>query len=88
MPDLASSLNHLAGLHCSQGRRYGEAEPLVLRAIAIFSQSLGDTHPNTQPVRGNVSRFLQAVVQGDRASELSDHPVTRSRLQQLQTENA
>jgi hypothetical protein len=47
-----------------------------VRAIAISSQRLGDTHPNAQTVVDNFSRFLQQVVQGDRAAELSDHPVT------------
>jgi hypothetical protein len=60
----------------------GAAEPLFLRAIAIFPQRLGDTHPNTQTAWGIIT-FLQAVVQGDRAAELSEHPLTRSRLQQF-----
>ncbi len=48
-PDVASSLNNLAGLYQSQGK-YSEAEPLYLRSSEIFMQVLGQDHPNTQTV--------------------------------------
>ena len=48
-PDMAQSLNNLAGLYASQGR-YGEAEPLYARALGIMRARLGGNHPNTQMV--------------------------------------
>ncbi|MFM6898051.1 MAG: tetratricopeptide repeat protein, partial [Microcystis panniformis] len=43
-------LNNLAGLYKYQGR-YAEAEPLYVRAIAIYQERLGENHPDTQTVR-------------------------------------
>jgi hypothetical protein len=53
---------------------------LYLRAIAIFSEHLGETHPHTQNVLRNFIGFLQAAIEGDRTADLSDHPIPRSRL--------
>jgi tetratricopeptide (TPR) repeat protein len=39
-PDVANSLNNLAGLYWSQGR-YTDAEPLYQRSIAIWERVLG-----------------------------------------------
>ncbi|MFM6081528.1 MAG: tetratricopeptide repeat protein, partial [Dolichospermum sp.] len=44
-PDVASSLNNLAGLYHNQGR-YTEAEPLYIRARSITEQQLGENHPD------------------------------------------
>ena len=52
-PDVASSLNNLAGLYKSQGR-YNEAEPLYQQALNILEQRLGVNHPHTIIVRGNL----------------------------------
>ncbi len=82
-PDVATSLNNLAELYNSQGY-YGKAESLFLQAISIFYQRLGETHPNTQTVLSNFVDFLQQVIQSDHTTELSQHPTTRSLLQQLQ----
>jgi hypothetical protein len=76
-------LNNLAGLYTRLGR-YAEAEPLLLKAIAISYDRLGEAHPSTQTVWRNFIDFLVQVLQSDRASELSDDPMTRSILQQLQ----
>jgi hypothetical protein len=53
-PDVATSLNNLAGLYDSQGR-YSEAEPLYIDALAMFQRVLGDNHPNTVTVRENLA---------------------------------
>ncbi|GET40561.1 NB-ARC domain-containing protein [Microseira wollei NIES-4236] len=45
-PDVALSLNNLAGLYNSQVR-YSEAEPLYLQALEIAERVLGVNHPNT-----------------------------------------
>jgi hypothetical protein len=44
-PDVAASLNNLAGLYRAQGR-YGEAEPLYRRSLQIVEQQLGADHPD------------------------------------------
>ncbi|OBQ14090.1 MAG: hypothetical protein AN482_02890, partial [Anabaena sp. LE011-02] len=55
-PDVASSLNNLAGLYYSQGK-YNEAEPLYQQALNIFEQRLGVDHPHTIIVRGNLEHL-------------------------------
>ncbi len=44
-PDVAASLNNLAGLYQDQGR-YNEAEPLYQQSLAIRKQQLGKNHPS------------------------------------------
>ena len=44
-PDVASSLNNLAGLYYTQGR-YEAAEPLFLQALELYKQLLGENHPD------------------------------------------
>ena len=51
-PDVATSLNNLAGLYRSQGK-YADAEPLYQRALNILEEALGLKHPNTRTVREN-----------------------------------
>ncbi|RMH72917.1 MAG: tetratricopeptide repeat protein, partial [Cyanobacteria bacterium J007] len=43
-PNVATSLNNLAGLYESQGR-YAEAEPLYLEAVRIHRIALPENHP-------------------------------------------
>jgi hypothetical protein len=50
----------LALLYCDQGR-YGEAEPLYRRALAIAQSSLGDEHPSTRLIRANQANLLQEM---------------------------
>lgn len=57
-PDTANSLHNLAGLYYAMGR-YGEAEPLYGRALAIAEQQLGVNHPLIVTIRNNF-RQLQA----------------------------
>lgn len=42
-PDVAQSINNLAGLYQAQ-ERYSEAEPLLRRALLIHKKHLGDLH--------------------------------------------
>jgi hypothetical protein len=44
-PDVAQSLNNLAGLYQAQGQ-YAKAEPLHQRALAIREKVFGSEHPN------------------------------------------
>ena len=84
-PDVAASLNNLAGLYQSQGR-YSEAESLHLRSLSIWQQQLGDDHPNTQTGRQNLRYLLQQVIQAGRTAELSNDPTTQALLLQLRGE--
>jgi tetratricopeptide (TPR) repeat protein len=59
-PDVATSRNNLALLYRSQGR-YGEAEPLYLRSLAIKEAQLGADHPSTQQVRTNLANLYDAM---------------------------
>ena len=85
--DVAIQQNNLAALYLAL-ERYIEAELSYLEAITIFYQQLGETHPNTQTAQRNFVYFIQKVIQSDRTSELSDHPMTRSLLEQLQNEES
>ncbi|MDT3776125.1 FxSxx-COOH system tetratricopeptide repeat protein [Nitrospira sp. MA-1] len=59
-PDVATSLNNLAGLYDSQGQ-YGKAEPLYQRTLTILEEALGLEHPDTQTVRENYEDFLKKM---------------------------
>ena len=85
-PDVAGSLNNLAGLYKNQGR-YGEAEFLYLQALDIIQRSLGNDHPNTQTCGNNFVRCLQEALKQNQAHTLSDHPLTQYVLQQLQSQD-
>ncbi|PSB01635.1 NB-ARC domain-containing protein [Merismopedia glauca] len=81
-PSVASSLNNLAGLYKSQGR-YEEAEPLYIQALSILFPNLGENHPNTQTCWSNFVTFIQQVMTQGQESQLSDHPITQSLLQEM-----
>jgi len=51
---IATSLNNLAVLYKLQGR-YREAEPLLLRALAIREQALGSEHPDVAQSLDNLA---------------------------------
>ncbi|HZO86771.1 MAG TPA: tetratricopeptide repeat protein [Chthonomonadaceae bacterium] len=78
-PDIALSLNNLAGLYRSQGR-YDEAEPLYQEAFAIFIAALGPQHPNTQTVFQNYLSFLLEAGMEDKAEALWPGIVEEIRL--------
>lgn len=57
-PNITENLNNLAKLYQSQGR-YEEAEPLLIQALAIAEQALGENHPNTVKIRENLQTLRQ-----------------------------
>ena len=58
-PDTLTSVNNLASLYESQGR-YGEAEPLYLRALAASEKVLGPEHPDTLGSVNNLAGLYQS----------------------------
>ncbi|OLP15660.1 hypothetical protein BST81_25240 [Leptolyngbya sp. 'hensonii'] len=81
-PDVATSLNNLAGLYRSQGR-YAEAESLYLQAIMVFHQRLGADHPYTKGTFNRFVNLLQQVLEHGQADRLSGHPYTQDLLRQI-----
>jgi len=76
-PDQAStatSLNNLAALYRNQGAS-AKAEPLYIRALAIFKKTLGSNHPNTIKVRENLEQCRKAL--GDRGADFADFTAGR-----------
>jgi tetratricopeptide (TPR) repeat protein len=59
-PDVATSLDRLAGLYYHQGR-YSDAEPLYLRALVINEQQLGANHPNTTTSLNNLAELYKSI---------------------------
>ena len=53
-PEAAHLLNE-AGCYLENRARYGEAEPLLMRALAIYEQQLGADHPNTVQTLNNLA---------------------------------
>ena len=93
--NLATSLNRLAALYDSQGR-YGEAEPLYIRALQIREQQWGADHPHTAQSLNNVAglyysqgRYGEAEPLYRRALQIreqqlgADHPSTATSLNNL-----
>ncbi len=60
-PDVAMSLNNLAGLYHTQGK-YAEAEPMYRRALEICEKSLGTDHPDVATSLNNLAELYR--VQG------------------------
>ncbi|WP_073602024.1 tetratricopeptide repeat protein, partial [Vibrio aerogenes] len=58
-PDVATSLNNLAGLYKSQGQ-YPKALPLYERALAIREASLGESHPDVAGSLNNLAGLYQS----------------------------
>jgi len=84
-PILATHLNNLAELYKSQGR-YTEAEPLYVEAWEICDRSLGSEHPNTVTVWSNFVEFLMQVVNEEKESMLSEHPLVQKLLAMIKEE--
>ncbi len=57
-PGVATNLNKLAGLYQVQGR-YGEAEPLHKRALAVWEKALGPNRPNVATTLENSAVLLR-----------------------------
>jgi tetratricopeptide (TPR) repeat protein len=80
-PDVATSLNNLAGLYDSQGR-YSEAEPLYQQALALRQRLLGDDHPAVASTLWHlgVMRYHQGQVAAAAALLLRALPIYQAKL--------
>ena len=58
-PNVAQSLNNLAGLYRAQGR-YAKAEPLYERALTIDEKALGPEHPDLATDLNNLAGLYSA----------------------------
>jgi len=58
-PNTARSLNNLASLYDAQGK-YELAEPLHLRALAIWEEQLGPEHPSTAGSLNSLAELYRA----------------------------
>jgi tetratricopeptide (TPR) repeat protein len=58
--NLAITLTKIAGLYKDQGR-YAEAEPLLLRSLAISEEQLGANHPDTATGMNNLATLYRAM---------------------------
>ena len=89
-PDVATSLNNLAGLYGAQGR-YSEAEPLYQEALALRQRLLGNDHPyvatslfNLGSLRYGQGQFANAkslLLEALKIYQVSlglDHPTTKN----------
>ncbi|MCP9438304.1 MAG: tetratricopeptide repeat protein [Nitrospira sp.] len=68
-PDVATSLNNLAGLYKTQGD-YARAEPLYKRSLAILEKALGPDHPNVATSLENLAALCRATKRGSEAEAL------------------
>lgn len=61
-PATAVGLNNLAVLYANQGR-FTEAEPLLMQALAMRQQLLGDQHPDTVRTQQSLENVRQEMSQ-------------------------
>ncbi|MEH2097876.1 tetratricopeptide repeat protein [Nostoc sp.] len=59
-PNVAASLNNLAGLYKSTGR-YSEAEPLYQKALALTKRLQGDNHPDVATSLNNLAGLYEST---------------------------
>jgi tetratricopeptide (TPR) repeat protein len=91
-PDVAMSLNNLAGLYRSQGK-YEEAEPLYRSALEKRKRLLGEEHPDIAISQWNLGVLYQSQGRYSEAEALyhqaliiaqsklgSNHPTTQGIL--------
>jgi tetratricopeptide (TPR) repeat protein len=57
-PDVAITLNNLAGLYRTQGE-YAKAEPLYKRSLAIWEKALGPDHPDVATILENLAALYR-----------------------------
>ena len=69
-PDVAQSLNNLAGLYRAQGQ-YAPAEPLYRRALAIWEKALGPEHPDVATSLNHLAGLYEHQGQYAQAEPLS-----------------
>jgi len=94
-PDVAATLNNLAGLYESQGK-YEEAAPLYQRALKIYEMVLGPDHPfvattlnNLALLYGSQGKYEEAAPLYQRALKIyemvldPDHPDVATTLNNL-----
>jgi tetratricopeptide (TPR) repeat protein len=94
-PETAQTLNNLANIYKDMGR-YGKAEPLFHRSLAIKEAKLGKDHPDTARALGNLAILHHEMGQHAKAEPLlrralaifeaevgKDHPVTAQALSNL-----
>ncbi len=68
-PGVATSLNNLAALYQAQGR-YGDAEPLYKRSLAIREKALGAEHPDVAQSLENYAALLRKTGRDAAAAKL------------------
>eukprot|EP00633_Aureoumbra_lagunensis_P013682 CAMPEP_0197343580 /NCGR_PEP_ID=MMETSP0893-20130614/821_1 /TAXON_ID=44058 ORGANISM="Aureoumbra lagunensis, Strain CCMP1510" /NCGR_SAMPLE_ID=MMETSP0893 /ASSEMBLY_ACC=CAM_ASM_000539 /LENGTH=74 /DNA_ID=CAMNT_0042849375 /DNA_START=1 /DNA_END=221 /DNA_ORIENTATION=- len=68
-PDVATTLNDLAGLLQAQGK-YDEAKPLFERAIEIWEKVHGPNHPHVAAGLNNLAGLLDEQGKYDEAKPL------------------
>ena len=69
-PSVATGLNNLAGLYQAQGR-YGEAEPLFMRSLAIDEKALAPEHPEVATSFENYSALLRETGRTSEADKMA-----------------
>jgi tetratricopeptide (TPR) repeat protein len=68
-PDVATSLNNLAGLYRSQGK-YEEAEPLFRSALEMSKRLLGEEHPDVATSLNNLAGLYRSQGKYEEAEPL------------------
>ncbi len=69
-PDVAQSLNNLAGLYRAQEGKYGEAEPLYQQALANREKALGPEHPDVAQGLENYAALLRKTGRSAEATRM------------------
>ena len=70
-PDVATTLNNLAGLYTAQGE-YAKAEPLFKRSLAILEKALGPDHPSVATSLNNIAALYRATNRPELAEPLEE----------------
>ncbi len=68
-PRLATTLNNLGEVYRAQAK-YAEAEPLYMRAMAIYEKTLGPEHPDVAQSLENYAALLRKTGRDDEAVKL------------------
>ena len=68
-PDVAASLNSLAGLYRQQGK-YEQAEPLYQRSLPILEKALGKDHPGVATSLNNLAGLYKSQGKYEQAEPL------------------
>jgi tetratricopeptide (TPR) repeat protein len=70
-PDVATSLNNLAGIYRAQGQ-YAQAEPLYRRSLVIREKALGPDHPDVATSLRNLALLYRATQRTTEAEQLEE----------------